>query len=167
MPVHRPPCHFLPWGLSLQTPGLGFLHNNALVQVSPWAPRPHPSCINLCHLHSPSFTREETGAQRGEVTFQTKCRGQPTNTCGPLIKVVTTVSSSFKGPRQNLLRQRRRWTMSFHPGQAQIYKLQVFKGPHHKGNTDKSLTHVHPWLIHVNVWRKPLQYCKVISLQLK
>ena len=22
------------------------------------------------------------------------------------------------------------------------------------------------WLIHVNVWQKPLQYCKVISLQL-
>ena len=20
--------------------------------------------------------------------------------------------------------------------------------------------HVHPWLIHVNVWQKPLQYCK-------
>ena len=28
-------------------------------------------------------------------------------------------------------------------------------------------THVHPWLIHVNVWQKPLQCCKVISLQLK
>ena len=28
-------------------------------------------------------------------------------------------------------------------------------------------THVHPWLIHVNVWQKALQYCKVISLQLK
>ena len=28
-------------------------------------------------------------------------------------------------------------------------------------------TYVHPWLIHVNVWQKPLQYCKVISLQLK
>ena len=27
-------------------------------------------------------------------------------------------------------------------------------------------THVHPWLIHVNVWQKKL-YCKVISLQLK
>ena len=27
-------------------------------------------------------------------------------------------------------------------------------------------THVHPWLIHVSVWKKPLQYCKVISLQL-
>ena len=26
--------------------------------------------------------------------------------------------------------------------------------------------HVYPWLIHVNVWQKPLQYCKVISLQL-
>ena len=27
-------------------------------------------------------------------------------------------------------------------------------------------THVNPWLIHVNVWQKPLQYCKVITLQL-
>ena len=24
-----------------------------------------------------------------------------------------------------------------------------------------------PWLIYVNVWQKPLWYCKVISLQLK
>ena len=28
-------------------------------------------------------------------------------------------------------------------------------------------THVHPWLIHLNVWQKPPQYCKVINLQLK
>ena len=28
-------------------------------------------------------------------------------------------------------------------------------------------THVHLWLIHVNVWQKPPQYCKVITLQLK
>ena len=27
-------------------------------------------------------------------------------------------------------------------------------------------TRVNPWLIHVNVWEKPLQYYKVISLQL-
>ena len=27
--------------------------------------------------------------------------------------------------------------------------------------------HIHLWLIHINVWQKPLQYCKVISLQLK
>ena len=26
--------------------------------------------------------------------------------------------------------------------------------------------HVNPWLTHVKVWQKPLQYCKVISLQL-
>ena len=26
--------------------------------------------------------------------------------------------------------------------------------------------HVNPWLIHINVLQKPLQYCKVISLQL-
>ena len=28
-------------------------------------------------------------------------------------------------------------------------------------------THVHLWLIHVNVWQKPPQYCNIISLQLK
>ena len=28
-------------------------------------------------------------------------------------------------------------------------------------------THVNPWLIHIDVWQKTLQYCKVISLQLK
>ena len=28
-------------------------------------------------------------------------------------------------------------------------------------------THIRPWLIHVSVWQNPLQYCKVISLQLK
>ena len=27
-------------------------------------------------------------------------------------------------------------------------------------------THINPWLIHVNVWQKPLQNCKAISLQL-
>ena len=27
--------------------------------------------------------------------------------------------------------------------------------------------HVHPWLIHVTVWQKPPQYCKVITFQLK
>ena len=27
-------------------------------------------------------------------------------------------------------------------------------------------TYVNPWLIHVNVWQKSLQYCTVISLQL-
>ena len=27
-------------------------------------------------------------------------------------------------------------------------------------------THVNPWLFHVNVCQKPLQYCEVISLQL-
>ena len=28
-------------------------------------------------------------------------------------------------------------------------------------------THVHPWLIHVDMWQKPPQYCKVINLQLR
>ena len=37
------------------------------------------------------------------------------------------------------------------------------------GNTRELKTtvrRVNPRLIHVNVWQKPLQYCKVISLQL-
>ena len=28
-------------------------------------------------------------------------------------------------------------------------------------------THVHPWLSHLSVRQKPLQYCKVINFQLK
>ena len=28
-------------------------------------------------------------------------------------------------------------------------------------------TRVHLWQMHVDVWQKPIQYCKVISLQLK
>ena len=32
--------------------------------------------------------------------------------------------------------------------------------------TSGRVIHVNPWLIHDNVWQKPLQYCKVISLQL-
>ena len=35
------------------------------------------------------------------------------------------------------------------------------------GGREEQGTHVHPWLIHVNVGQKPPQYCKVISLQLK
>ena len=30
------------------------------------------------------------------------------------------------------------------------------------GNVNVNVN-VNPWLIHVNVWQKPLQYCKVIS----
>ena len=35
------------------------------------------------------------------------------------------------------------------------------RGVHDRG------THVHLWLIHVNVWQKTPHYCKVIRLQLK
>ena len=28
-------------------------------------------------------------------------------------------------------------------------------------------THVYPWLIHVDIWQNPPQYCRVISLQFK
>ena len=35
------------------------------------------------------------------------------------------------------------------------------------GGVQDGGTHVHLWLIHVNVWQKPPQHCKAISLQLK
>ena len=41
--------------------------------------------------------------------------------------------------------------------------IQATTGP----RTQNELVHVHPWLIHVNVWQNPLQDCEVISLQLK
>ena len=36
-----------------------------------------------------------------------------------------------------------------------------------EGGVQDGGTHVHTWLIHVDVWQKPPQCCKVISLQLK
>ena len=34
-------------------------------------------------------------------------------------------------------------------------------------NLDSMGTHVHLWRIHVDLWQKPIQYCKAISLQIK
>ena len=47
----------------------------------------------------------------------------------------------------------------------EITPLSVFKTGFQEGGSGWG-THVNPWLIHVNVWQKPLQYCKEISLQL-
>ena len=47
----------------------------------------------------------------------------------------------------------------------EITPLSVFKTGFQEGGSGWG-THVNPWLIHVNVWKKPLQYCKEISLQL-
>ena len=46
-----------------------------------------------------------------------------------------------------------------------LINKDVFEGGRWEGGSGWG-THVNPWLIHVNVWQKPLQYCKVISLQL-
>ena len=50
--------------------------------------------------------------------------------------------------------------------QQSTKKLQGTKN-NCKRSWDKFWAHVHPWLIHVNIGQKPLQHCKVISLQLK
>ena len=35
------------------------------------------------------------------------------------------------------------------------------------GNFKREGTYVYLWLIHVDIWQKPTQYCKAIILQLK
>ena len=45
-------------------------------------------------------------------------------------------------------------------------KVEMGWGGRREGDSGWGI-HVHPWLIHVNVWQKPPQYCKIISLQLK
>ena len=50
-----------------------------------------------------------------------------------------------------------------------IFKVQNQQGPMGGGEGIKAhavKVYVNQWLIHVNVWHKPLQYCKEISLQL-
>ena len=57
--------------------------------------------------------------------------------------------------------------------QLHFNKIHILKIQNQRDGTGRDVgggglgwgTHVHPWLIHVNVWQKP-QYCKVISLQL-
>ena len=40
------------------------------------------------------------------------------------------------------------------------------RGRRWEGGSGRGI-HVQPWWIHVDVWQKPIQYCKLISLQLK
>ena len=47
-------------------------------------------------------------------------------------------------------------------------KLLLWKNPEGwDGGVQDGGTYVHPWLIHVDIWKKPPQYYKVISLQFK
>ena len=55
---------------------------------------------------------------------------------------------------------RKNWKSSFTNRTLKMYWRGRWEGGSGWG------IHVNPWLIHVNVWQNPLQYCKVISLQL-
>ena len=74
------------------------------------------------------------------------------------------------------------WRATVHQvAESDTTEVTDHAGMHKSLHTDKSIflqnphfreggsgwgAHVNPWLIHVNVWQKPLQYCKIISLQL-
>ena len=51
--------------------------------------------------------------------------------------------------------------------EAEYSKSVLWKNPEDGVEMEVVGTHVHAWLTHVNVWQKPPQYCKAISLQLK
>ena len=45
--------------------------------------------------------------------------------------------------------------------------LEGWGGEGNKRQVQDRGTHVYLWLIHVDIWQKPPQYCNVFSLQLK
>ena len=63
----------------------------------------------------------------------------------------------------------RSYVLQLRPGAANKFiKIKNIKKRNGDGEGGSGWgTHVHPWLIHVNVWQKPPQYFKVINLQLK
>ena len=77
--------------------------------------------------------------------------------CGVCVCVVCDSSVQSWAVRGSVLPL---WTLTEPHEIAKIKKTGFWEGGSGWG------THVNPWLIHVNVWQKPLQYCKVISLQL-
>ena len=52
------------------------------------------------------------------------------------------------------------------PGKRGIRQMSDRENRWKKKERIKTVIHVNPRLIHVSVWQKPVQYCKVISLQL-
>ena len=47
------------------------------------------------------------------------------------------------------------------------YNLEGWDGEGSGRGFKREGTYVHLWLIHVDVWQKPTQFCKAIILQLK
>ena len=63
------------------------------------------------------------------------------------------------------------WPVSiyFSPSRQHMFSKAFKMCTYQRGRWERGSgwgTHVNPWLIHFNVWQNPLQYCKVISLQL-
>ena len=57
--------------------------------------------------------------------------------------------------------------MSWNPKLVFCDNLKVWGGEGGERVFRREGTHVYLWLIHVDVWQKLSQYCKVIILQLK
>ena len=50
---------------------------------------------------------------------------------------------------------------------AQTGALSQPRGVGWGGRVQSEGTHVHPWLVHAEVWQKTTKFCKAIILQLK
>ena len=54
-----------------------------------------------------------------------------------------------------------------HPKSVHWKNIEGWGGEGDERGFQDGGTHVHLWLIHVDTWQRPPQYCKAISLQLK
>ena len=77
--------------------------------------------------------------------------------CGPL---------PFDPPSSSRNQRQFRPTSRFHTSLGKSHTLNSQLKPAENLEAWQCLPRNDPWLCHVNAWQKPLQYCKVISLQL-
>ena len=126
-----------------------------LLSSGGWIPR----CLLLCHPTKTLYARQQKRHRYKEQTFGLCGRRQ-----GFLFDKMTLKHVYYhmwnRWPVQ--VRCMKLGTQSWCTGTAQRDGMGREVG----GGSGWG-TQVHPWLIHVNVWQNPLQYCKVISLQLK
>ena len=77
-----------------------------------------------------------------------------------------TAGSSLRAPAKTWSSQRHKYTHKIKNKNKTLQTSMRLKLREKKIQVKKKRSNVNPWLIHVNVWPKPLQYYKVISLQL-
>ena len=100
----------------------------------------HQGNENQTHNETPPHTHQNGYDQKKTMETYTL----------PYVKWPVEICCMAQGTQTKALQQPRRgtWSGSWEGG-------------------SRGRRHVHPWLIHVDVWQEPTQYCKAITLRLK